>query len=147
MALVSSATENLRSLRQFAWIGLLLLVVQNATGLLLNLYVSLPIPGSIAAVFVLAPLLTIHIANAFALVAGGALLARYGWRTGAPRLRAASLGALISIVVALQEGFAFSFTQNNAFSFGMESGFLGAMALCGTLLFLTGPSPPGAGRE
>ena len=106
---------------------------------------ALPVPSSIGAVFVLAPLLTIHIANAFLLVLGGVFLARYGWRTRERRLRAISLGALASVVVALQEGFAFTFTQNNAFSFGMEMGFLGAMILCGTLLWWTGGIPVSAG--
>jgi hypothetical protein len=136
------AATNLRGLRQFAWIGLLLLLIQNVTGIVLNLYVMLPIPGSFGAVFVLAPVLTVHIVNALLLVAGGALLALYGWRTRVARLRAASLGALASVVVGVQEGFVFTFTQNNAFSFGMEMGFLGAVFLCGTLLFLTGPLLP-----
>jgi hypothetical protein len=115
-----------------------LLVVQNATGIVLTLYVALPIPGSFGGVFALSALLTVHIVNAFLLVVGGVLLARFGWRTRVPVLRAVSLGALVSVVVALQEGFAFTFTQDTAFSFGMEMGFLGAMILCGALLFLTG---------
>jgi hypothetical protein len=130
--------SNVRSLRQYAWVGLLLLVVQNATGIVLTLYVVLPIPSSFGGVFVLNALLTVHIANAFLLIVGGVLLARFGWRTRVLRLRAVSLGALVSVIVALQEGFAFTFTQDAAFSLGMEMGFLGAMILCGALLFLTG---------
>ncbi|MCI4350306.1 MAG: hypothetical protein L3K15_02170 [Thermoplasmata archaeon] len=135
------AVGDLQSLRRFAWIALFLLVVQNATGLFLNLYVALPIPGSFGAVFVLAPILTVHIVTAFLLVIGGVALARFGFRTRLPRLKWISIAALISVVFAVQEGFAFTFTQNNAFSFGMEMGFLGAMVLCGTLLYVTGPAP------
>ncbi|MCI4344044.1 MAG: hypothetical protein L3J87_00255, partial [Thermoplasmata archaeon] len=102
----------------------------------------LPVPSSFEGVFVLNALLTVHIAGAFLLVVGGVLLARYGWRTRLPRLRAVSLGALVSVIVALQEGFAFTFTQDSIFSFGMEMGFLGAMILCGALLFLTGVEVP-----
>jgi hypothetical protein len=113
------------------------------TGLLLNLYVTLSIPSSFEDVFVLNAVLTVHIITAFLLVIGGVLLLRFGGRANVAQLRALSEGVLVSIIVALQEGFAFPFTLNNAFSFGMEMGFLGSMVLCGTILCVTNdPSEP-----
>lgn len=134
---------NLRSLRQFAWVGLLILVLQSLTGTYLNLYITLGRPANFGSVFVLTPILTLHIGGAFLLVVGGAFLLLYGWRTRVVRLRAVSLGAFLSVVVAVQEGFAFVFTQDSAFSYGMEVGFLGAMVLCGTLLYWTHEAPRG----
>lgn len=132
---------NLRSLRQFAWVGLLLLVLQSLTGTYLNLYITLGRPANFGSVFVLTPVLTVHIGGAFLLVIGGAVLLLYGWRTRVLRLRAVSLGAFLSAIVALQEGFAFVATLDSAFSYGMEVGFLGAMVLCGTLLYWTSEVP------
>ncbi|MCI4352623.1 MAG: hypothetical protein L3K14_04465 [Thermoplasmata archaeon] len=137
----ASTGANIRSLRQFAWAELVLLAVQSLSGLVLNLYITLGIPPNIGAVFVLTPVLTVHILSAFLLLIGGVFLLLYGWRSGGTGLRALSLGAFLSVVVAIQEGFVFTFTQASAFSFGMELGFLGAMILCGTLLFLTSTPP------
>lgn len=146
-ALAAAKTSNLRSLRQFAWVGLLLLALQSVTGLYLNLYIDLPALSNPASVFALTPVLTLHVASALLLLVGGAFLLLYGWRTHVPRLRAISLGAFLSIVVAIQEGFAFVATQSPAFSFGMELGFLGAMVLCGTLLYLAEGTPPAPGSS
>ncbi|HZY71065.1 MAG TPA: hypothetical protein VFF67_08845 [Thermoplasmata archaeon] len=138
---VVAQRANLDQLRLFAWVALILLVAQNLSGLYLNLYVALPIPSGLG-LFLLSAVLDFHIANAFLLVVGGVFLLVYAVRTRVRRLRWLGIGALTAVVFALQEGFAFTFTQNNGFSFGMEAGFLAAMFLCGTILFLTAPADP-----
>lgn len=129
-------------LERVAWISLLLLVAQNVMGTALNLYISLPSSPTFLQVFVSVPLLTAHIATAFVLVGLGAALVILSRRSTIPRSTSVSAVALVSLIVAVQEGFAFTFTQDNAFSLGMEVAFLGAFASVAALLYIAASARP-----
>ncbi|MGI0129247.1 MAG: hypothetical protein ACREEC_03710 [Thermoplasmata archaeon] len=131
-----------RSLLGWAWGIFGVLLLENVLGMGLNLYVTLPSTVTFTRLFVYTPLLTAHIAIAFVLFGSAVyllLLARRSRIVGLP-WRSAAL--VLSLVLAIQEGFTFTFTQNNAFSYGMEIGFLGAVAFQASILFLLGKSLP-----
>jgi hypothetical protein len=104
------------------------LLLQNILGTGLNLYVSLPSSTSFTKVFVTTPLLTAHIALAFLLVAATAAFLVPARRSRIDGVTVRGVLAFLSVVVALQEGFAYTFTLNNAYSYGMDIAFLFAVA-------------------
>lgn len=110
-----------------AYVVLALLLVQNFIGTALNLYVSIPTSPTFGQVFLSIPVLTLHIANGFLLVALAAMLLILVRRAKVPGTVSWSAIGLVGVTAALQEGFAFTFTQDNAFSYGMETGFLVAV--------------------
>jgi hypothetical protein len=132
-------------LLHLGWAILALLVLENLLGIFLNLYVALPTAPTFLQVFVSIPLLTTHIATAFllfALAVYGVLLAR---RLHVPGIVRMEVLEVVFLVLAIQEGFTFTFTQNNAFSLGMEVGFLGAVVAQVVVLFrLARGTHPGA---
>jgi hypothetical protein len=132
-------------LATLGWIGLALLVVQNMLGTALNLYVLLPAFSTIGQVFVSVPLLTAHISLAFVLVglAGYFLIVARG--SGARGIVLPAALVLVFLAAAVQEGFAFTFTGNNIFSYGMEVGFLGAVLFQAVVLFRLGRPRPESG--
>jgi hypothetical protein len=131
----STAVDGFDRLLRVGWLVLALLVVQNILGIGLNLYVSLPSPPTFVTVFASIPLLTAHISVAFllvGLVAYAALFARWNSVAGLAWLEGLEL---LALVVAVQEGFSFTFTQNNAFSLGMEVAFVGAFAAQAVVIY------------
>lgn len=119
-----SPLSRLERLVRLSFVLLGLLLVQNVLGMALNLYIALPNRPTFAQVFLSIPALTVHIANAFLIVgfaAVGLVLIR---RERLPNTTPWAVLVLVGVVAALQEGFAFTFTQDNAFSYGMEVGFL-----------------------
>lgn len=130
------------ALIRWSWILLGTLLLQNVLGMGLNLYVALPSPVTFTYLFVTTPLLTAHIVLGFLLVIMAALLlVRVRTVPIVGRTRSAAL-VLVFVVVALQEGFAFVFTGDNAFSYGMEVGFVLAVAFQASVLFRVARARP-----
>ena len=116
------------ALVRWAWSLLGFLLVQNILGMGLSLYVTLPSSVTFTRIFVTTPLLTAHVVLGFLLVVMAALflvrvrstaIRGLGWRAAL---------VLLFVLVALQEGFAFVFTGNNVFSYGMDIGFVLAVS-------------------
>jgi len=131
-----------RALTRWAWGILGGLLLESFLGMGLNLYVTLPGSPTFTQVFVSVPLLTAHIVLGFVLLAASVvflLRARGSGVVGVP-WRAALV--VVFVLLALQEGFSFTFTQNAAFSYGMVVGFLGAVAFQATILYQLGRAAP-----
>lgn len=136
---------------RWAWAAFGLLVLESALGIFVNLFAVLPASESFLKLFTSPPLLGLHVVNGFLLVAVTAYLFVLGRRSRVYLLWRWALSGLLFMIFALQEGFAFSFTQDNRFSFGMEMGFLGAVVSVVAILFfasreLPADLPPLAGR-
>jgi thiosulfate reductase cytochrome b subunit len=104
-------------------------VVQCVLGVALAMYVSLPSSQTALSVFTSVPLLTAHIVIAFLLVAVAAYATALAGRlrlAGTTWLEALTL---LFLLFALQEGFAYTFNQINAYDLGMVAGFLGALVV------------------
>jgi len=112
-----------------------LLVVECVIGIALAMYVSLPSSPSFLTVFTSVPLLTAHIALAFLLT----VVALYATLL-AMRLRVTGIAGwealtTVFLLLAVEQGFAFTFNQNNMFVLGMVVGFLGALVVQGVVVF------------
>ncbi len=127
-------------------VGLLLaLVVQAILGFGLSLYVSVPASISVTRVFVSIPLLTAHIVLGFLLLIGTAFLIWSCHRSGVPGLTVRAVLAFLAVLVAIQEGFAYTFTLNNDYSLGMLLAFLVALAFVALIVVrLRGSRAPAA---
>jgi len=139
----SRTTE--RALVRTTWGILGALLLENLLGMGLNLYVSLPSSTSFTKVFVTTPLLTAHIALAFLLVAATAAFVLLARRSRIEGLTLRGALAFLSVVVALQEGFAYAFTLNNAYSYGMDVAFVFAVVFEVGILYRLGQARPAAG--
>jgi hypothetical protein len=131
----SSEAARLRSRRQVTQVAGLsvgLLVVENALGIYVNLFVSLALPSSIANVFPVLFSNTVLIAHgvvAALLIAASAILIVLTGRTGDPSLRYLAIAALLVLALTSYLGYHFVATQENLYSFGMEMGFLAVLLL------------------
>jgi hypothetical protein len=114
-------------LLHLGWVLVGLLVVEGVIGIALAMYVTLPSSPSFMAVFTSIPLLTAHIAIAFLVTAVAAYATLLAYRLRVPGVVGWEALATLFLLLALQEGFAFTFTQNNAYVLGMVVGFLGAL--------------------
>ena len=117
-----------------AWGLLLGLLVECVLGIGLNVSVQLPSSPSVTQVFLSIPLLTAHILIGFLLVIGSA----FSWVL-VRRTRVEGLGAraglvLVFVTLALVAGFAYVFTQTDAFADGMAVAFV--LALISQVLVL-----------
>ncbi|MGA8710961.1 MAG: hypothetical protein WB786_07010 [Thermoplasmata archaeon] len=126
-ATASPLLRSIGRLRHLGWVLLGMLVVECVIGIALTAYVSLPSSPSFMTVFSSAPLLTAHIVLAFLLF----VVAVYA-TVLAVRLKVAGIAGweglvALFLLVAIQEGFAFSFNSNNMYVAGMVVGFLGAL--------------------
>ncbi len=150
-----SSDQLARRLVRWTWGILGALLVQNVLGMGLDLYVSLPSSLPFTKLFVTAPLLTAHVVLAFLLVVATAAFAVSARRSRIDGLTWRAVLAFLAVLVALQEGFAYTFTLNPGYSFGMDLAFLFAVAFEVGILFLlagergrasrsAGPSVPGA---
>jgi len=134
------------SLVRFAVGNLLGLLVEASLGIGLTLYVTLPSQPSYTQVFVSIPLLTAHIVLGFLLVIAAAGLLVLGRRASISGLSWRTGLVFLFVVVALQEGFSYTFTGNNAFSMGMAASFVLALVLEVMVvahLRRSAPRPPG----
>jgi hypothetical protein len=125
-------------------LGLLLaLVVQAVLGVGLTMYVAVPPSISVTKVFVSIPLLTAHIVLGFALLAGTAYLLWACYRRGPAGVTWPAALAFLATLVAIQEGFAYTFTLNNDYSVGMVVAFLVALVAVGWVAYrLRGAAAP-----
>ena len=112
------------------------LLVEFVLGMGLNLYVTLPQSPTYTQIFVSVPLLSAHIALGFLLLAASAYFVLLARRSGVEGLLWRAILVLVFVLVALQEGFSFTFTGNAAFSAGMALGFLGAVVVQGSVLLV-----------
>lgn len=134
----SSSVDRLGKLNRIVrWTGVLLglQILQNLIGMALNLYVTVPTSPTFAEVFLSIPVLSFHILNGFLVVALAAVLLVLVRRVAVAGVTGWAVVLLVGVVVALQEGFAFVFTQDNAYSYGMEVGFLVAVAASAGVLY------------
>ena len=116
-------------LRHIGQVLLGLLLVECVIGIGLAMFVNLPSSPSFLTVFASIPLLTAHIVLAFLLF----LLALYAtvltYRLRVPGVAWIEALVTLFLLFAIQEGFAFTFQQNNAYVGGMVVGFLGAFVV------------------
>lgn len=129
------------ALVRWSWTLLGALLLQNILGMGLNLYVALPSTVTFTYLFVTTPLLTAHIILWFLLVIMAGLLLVRVRSAEIPGLTWPAVLVLVFLIVAIQEGFAFVFTGDNAFSYGMEVGFVLAVAFQALLLFRAAKVP------
>lgn len=124
-------------------VGLLFgLIVQAILGAGLNLYVTVPASISVTRVFVSIPLLSAHIVLGFALLAGTAYLLYVGWRRGPAGVTWRAAVAFLAVAIAIQEGFAYTFTLNNDYSIGMLVAFFVALFAVASIAYrLRIPTP------
>jgi len=133
-----------------SWAIFGVLLVEFALGMGLNLYVTLPQSPTYTQIFVSVPLLSAHIALGFLLLAASAYFVLLARQSGVEGLLWRAILVLVFVLVALQEGFSFTFTGNAAFSAGMALGFLGAVVVQGSIVFLLrgrAHEGPAAGRS
>lgn len=142
-ATVPGATElaRTRMVRSALWVMLGSMVLQGMLGIYLNLFVGLTAPSDPNAVFPIVfahPVLTVHFFNALFLVALSAFLLIRAGGVGVPYLRLGSALLLVTFLVASYSGYHFVGTENNGYSFAMETGFFAALVLVVVLLQRTG---------
>ncbi|MCI4325597.1 MAG: hypothetical protein L3K00_06930 [Thermoplasmata archaeon] len=132
---------------RMAWGLLGLLVIENLLGIFATLYITLPSGNAIPAIFTSYPVLALHVANGFLMLAAALFLTYRAHSIGAFPLRNAAALEVVFLALAIQEGFAYAATQNNVYSFGMDFAFLMAVLAVARMLFLLGwsPSPPTSG--
>lgn len=132
------AASSRRAAERLRHLGLVLfglLLVECVIGIALATYVSLPSSPSFLTVFTSVPLLTAHIALAFLLT----VVALYATLL-ALRLRVTGVAGwealtTVFLLLAVEQGFAFTFNQNNMFVLGMVVGFLGALVVQGVVIY------------
>ncbi len=124
-----------------AWGLLVLLLVENVLGIFANLYVTLPSTGAILAIFTSIPVLAVHVLNGFLMLLFAAYYLVVCHRSGLRRLRNVAALLVVFLAFAIQEGFAYAATQNNAYSFGMDIAFLLSVAAVARILYLVGRTP------
>ncbi len=155
--------RRLRSVIRWSWITLALLLVQDLLGMLLNLYVDLASYPTIEDAFRSAPVLGIHVLTGFAVIASSAYILVRAVGTGEPRIQLAALAGLGFVLLAFLSGVEFTFFgQVDAFSFLMETGFVGILGCIAVVLALAhgsrsrpavpgpldvGPAPPSQPRD
>ncbi|HEV8049159.1 MAG TPA: hypothetical protein VGP88_01035 [Thermoplasmata archaeon] len=118
-----------------------LLAIEFALGLVLALFVNLPMAASVVSVLTSTPVLDLHILVALAII--GISLRAVALARAEPGRTAlvASLLVLGSALVATASGWAFAFDgQDPAASLVMTLGFVGA--LVGAIVLLVRPSRP-----
>jgi hypothetical protein len=130
-------------LRRMSWALLASLVLENLLGIFANLYITLPTGNAILAIFTSIPVLAVHVVLGFLMLALAATMVVVANRAGFRRVRNTAALEVVLLALAIQEGFAFAATHDNAFSFGMEVAFVLAVAAVAGLLSLLsgGPEP------
>jgi hypothetical protein len=130
-------------------VGLIvLLAAQNAFGIFLTLYVSVNDPsqyaGVVPAMFASAAG-ALHAIGAALILVNTITLVVLAWPSRDPMLRALTGLTVVLSVLTSYLGYHFVVTQDNAYSFGMEMGFLALVLTAVGLLMATaasrGPGP------
>ncbi len=143
----SSARRAAERLRHLGWVLFGLLVVECVIGIALAMYVSLPSSPSFLTVFTSVPLLTAHIALAFLLTIVALYATLLALRLRVPGVAGWEALTTLFLLVAVQEGFAFTFNQNNLYVLGMVVGFLGALVVQGVVIYRLSRKIKGAAGE
>jgi hypothetical protein len=133
-----------RRLWGMAWGLLGILVLENLLGIFATLYVTLPGSGGIEAIFRSYPVLALHVVLGFLMVGNAAFLLLVAHRNGLYRIRNLAGWEVGFLALAIQEGFAFSATLDNAFSFGMEAAFLLSVVVVVRILTLLARADDGS---
>ncbi len=129
--------RRLRSVIRWSWITLALLLVQDLLGMVLNLYVDLASYPTIEDAFRSAPVLGIHVLTGFAAIATSAYILVRAVGTAERRIQLAALAGLGFVLLAFLSGVEFTFYgQVDAFSFLMETGFVGILGCIAVILAL-----------
>lgn len=127
------------TVRRLAWALLGLLVIENLLGIFANLYIEPPSGNAMPSIFTSFPVLAAHVLNGFLMVGLASTALVVAHRAGYRRIRNAAAAELAFLTIAIQEGFAFAATQNEVFSFGMDSAFLLAVVAVAGILYRVGP--------
>jgi hypothetical protein len=142
----STLARRLSGLRRASLATLILLIVQFAVGIGVNLYVSLPAAGSggrkVSQAFSNGPALALHVVLGLLLVlaAIGLLVQAIAARHGS--VIAASAVGLVAILLAVMQGFSFVHDSTNAAS--MTMAVAGSVALlCYVITLYLSRSPAG----
>jgi len=122
-------------LLHLGWVLLGLLVVECIIGVALAATVTLPSSPSFLTVFTSIPLLTAHITLAFLLLVVAAYATVLAFRLRVPGVAGWEGLAALFLLLAIQEGFAYTLTQSNMYSLGMVVGFLGALVVQVVVLY------------
>lgn len=130
-----------RELQRGLVIILGVLVLQNALGVYVNLFVTLSVPANLGAVFPVIfsnPILILHAVVALVLIAGSIRFLLV--RTAIVGVRFRQVAGVMLAVVAVTSymGYHFVGTQENIYSFAMEMGFLATLVLALYLRHLLG---------
>jgi hypothetical protein len=123
----SSSYRAIGRLLHLGWVLLGLLLIECVIGVALAVYVTVPSSPSFMTVFASIPLLTAHIVLAFLLTAVALYATLLARRLRVPGVAAWEALAVLFLLVAIEEGFAFTSSQNNSYVLGMVVGFLGAL--------------------
>lgn len=112
----------------WAWAVLLLLLLQNALGIYLNLYVSLPEGPDLTSLMALYAILAAHVVVGISLLASTGVLAYLAGRSHRRSLWIPALAVFGFTFLAFESGIEFVIGgQDDLFSFLMEVFFLGAV--------------------
>jgi hypothetical protein len=137
-----------RRLRDGAIGALVLVSLQNAAGIFLNLYVTVHDTSSDAGVF---PAMfasvagALHVILAIVLLVGGVTMILIARKLPDRRLFALTLFAIAALVVAAYSGYHFVVSGETGYSFAMEMAFL-TMVLCEGFILAVLLSPPDRSR-
>lgn len=110
----------------------ILLVLQGAAGIYLNLFVPVPATNDYGTVFTemfQSAAGIVHFLLALALVIGGVTMILNAWQSRDPSLKLLTVIAFLLVLTAAYSGFHFIYAGENAYSFTMELSFLGII-LC-----------------
>ncbi|HKV90332.1 MAG TPA: hypothetical protein VJQ43_03940 [Thermoplasmata archaeon] len=138
---MSSSNDRAR-LRGLAGSLLGALILENLLGIFANLYLQLPSGNAIGAIFTSYPVLAVHVVLGLLMLALGLGIVLVAHRTGFRQVRNLAVAEVVFLALAIQEGFAFAATGDNAFSFGMEVGFVLSFAAVAGMLYRLGSAGP-----
>ena len=147
---MSSSDRAKASLRNrvgpWAWALLVLLLVQNAVGIYLNLFVALPPSSDLAPLLAAYSVLALHVAVGFLILGTAAVILFLAVRARRASLWVPALGSLAFSLLAFSSGVEFTIGgQDDLLSFVMEMAFLGAVA-CDAVVLYAARGVPGSTR-
>lgn len=120
----------------WAWALLVLLLVQNAVGIYLNLFVALPPARDLAPLLAAYSILALHVAVGFLILGTAGVILFLAARMHRAALWLPALGSLAFSLLAFSSGVEFTVGgQDDLLSFVMELAFLGAVACDAIVLY------------
>ncbi|MGH3155230.1 MAG: hypothetical protein ACRDNF_01435 [Streptosporangiaceae bacterium] len=142
--------RRLKGLRRASLAALLMLIVQFALGVGVNLYVSLPAAGSggrkVSQAFTNGPTLALHVVLGLLLLLAAIGLLVQAITAGHGRVIALASVGLLAIAGAAFQGFSFVHKSTNAASMGMTVATAVAMLCYVATLFIARAPEAGQGR-